>query len=208
MLSVIISTFDKPELCMGHVRESMNSEYMPHEIIVVNDHGDLGTREMLKSLEIKTRIIYVWINEDIPWNYTGARNLGVWLSKGDILAMEDCDNIPSKKVYGEAVKTMAEYPEIGRWISNKRPTIHYDQLMKPLEQWEFYKRRPIHQDTQFLRRDIYLKVKGCDERFAGLYPWAHTDWKRRLIRAGIQTGQLQEHYFSVEGGETTSLITI
>ena len=205
-LSIIITAYDRHEITTPHVRECMNSERLPDEIIVVNDGGTDDLKDKLLQLDRKCKIIYAKIHQDIPWNYTGARNLGVWLSSGDILAMEDTDNIPNKKIYGKAIEIF-ESGFIGRLVSKKRPKVTVqDILNKPQEEWPVEHFRPHHRDTQFLDRGTYLKLKGCDERFAGRYAWACADFRRRILRAHIEERQVDEYYFAVVDGDTKSLI--
>ena len=205
-LSIIISAYDRHDITTIHVRECMNSIRLPDEIIVVNDGGSDDLKDMLLKLDIKCKIIYAKIHENIEWNYTGARNLGVWLSSGDVLSMEDTDNIPNKRVYGEALKVL-ESGFIGRVICSKRPKVSIEDIMtKPQVQWPVSHFRPYHRDTQFIPRSIYLQLKGCDERFAGRYAWACADWRRRLLRANIPDRQIEEYYYAVVDGDTKSLI--
>lgn len=204
-LSIIISAYDQPEVTAVHVRECMRGTVVPDEIIVVNDNGAPALKGMLQDLEKNTKIIYAWINENIPWNYTGARNLGVWLSTGDFVSIEDCDNIPSTKAYEKALEVMEKNPDVGRVLYGRRPKVlKADLLSKPIDECPRHGMRPTHQDTQLLRREVYLKAKGCDERFAGKYAWACSDWKRRLDRMGIKSGKTTTHFYSVWDGETQS----
>jgi len=103
-LSVIITAYDQHDLTIVHVGECMKSTRIPDEIIVVNDGGTPDLREKLKVLPRNTKIIYARINEDVPWNYTGARNLGIWLSRGDYISIEDTDHIPHRKFYESALE--------------------------------------------------------------------------------------------------------
>ena len=203
-LSVILTAYNQHELTVVHVRECMNLTVMPDEIIVVNDNGDPSLKDMLKKLELKTKVIYAYILDDIPWNYTGARNLGVWLSKGDYLIMEDNDHIPTKDAYEKALKFADDNPDVGRILFDKRHKVYLkDVLVKPIEQWETFGDRVKHEDTQLLKRKVYLKLKGCDERFAGRYAWACTDWRRRIQRNGIKTGTaVGAYYYALVDGET------
>lgn len=202
-LSCVITAYDSHEITVSHVRESMNSSRTPDEIIVVNDHGDPCLKEMLLKVEKKCPLIYAYITEDIPWNYTGARNLGYWLSRGDILAMEDNDHIPTKDLYKDAMAYMETNPDIGRLLVQRRHRVtEVDVTTKPVEEWTALGDRPKHQDTQFLRREVYMKVKGCDERFAGAYGWGCADWRRRLMRAEIKTADIPSHYWVVIDFET------
>lgn len=210
-LSIIIPSYDRPEITKIHVRECMESTRMPDEIIVVNDAGDPALREMLLELDFKCKVVYARINEDIAWNYTGARNLGVFLSQGDFLSVEDVDNIPSDTAYASALAKMKDEPEFARIMYGKRVKITSEvALTWPREKWrEFYKKettRAPHQDTQMLRRDLYLTVKGCDERFAGRYAWACSDWRRRLMRAGFQSSSVSDFFISVYDAETHTLL--
>jgi len=205
-LSVIITCYNVHEVSVAHVRECMKSSYVPDEIVVVNDAGTPDLKDKLLELDINTRIVYARINEDIEWNYTGARNLGVWLSRGEYLCMEDNDNIPSPDVYRDGLQFLSDNPNVGRLVFGKRPVVKLEDLDKPMEEWTHYGRRPYHRDTQMLPRATYLTVKGCDERFAGKYAWACTDWRRRLNRAGIETGQIANPYYAVVDGETQGLI--
>ena len=207
-LSVIITAYDAHEVTTLHVKEAMNSSRIPDEIIVVNDHGDHNLKEMLQKLDKKCPIIYAYIMEDIEWNYTGARNLGYWLSRGDFVSMEDTDNIPSTEAYKDALAFMEENPHVGRLLYGRRPKVYLKDIKgKEQKDWpDVLGARPAHQDTQMLRREVYMKVKGCDERFAGRYAWACADWRRRLNRAGIESAQAFTHFWAIIDGETQGLV--
>ena len=202
-LSVIITAYDNFGVTVAHVREAMNALRMPDEIIIVNDAGDVKLRDMLLALPRKTKVIYARVNEDIAWNYTGARNLGFWLSTGDFISMEDNDNIPSPQAYHLALEHFKERPEIGRCIYGRRKKATSEEVInKPYREWRRKGLRATHQDTQMLRREVILKAKGCDERFAGQYAWACADWRRRLLRLGIISSSVNAGFVSVWDAET------
>jgi len=198
-LSVIITAYNKNDITKIHVRECMNADLMPDEIIVVNDSGTPDLKDKLKELSKKTKIIYAEIlPPKILWNYNGACNLGVWLSRGDYLAIEDNDNIPHKDFYGEAIKMLEENPHLGRIIAKARQEVSVKDIEKPVEQWNLLGSRGANQGTYILRRDIYLKLKGQDERFCGRYGWMYYDWKRRMLTQTLfsSTGT---YYYVLEG---------
>ena len=206
-LSVIISAYNNHPLTVVHVRECANSIHIPNEIIVVNDAGTPDLRDKLlklkKESKIVSRLIYARINEEIAWNYTGARNLGFWLSTGDYISIEDNDHIPHKDFYKEAVEKLETNPNVGKVKTYKRWVVNIeDVLSKPIDEWKVISSRVPHQDVAIIRRDVYLKVKGYDERFAGAYGWSATDWKRRLLRAEVITANAGYQY--VVSSEKTS----
>jgi len=205
-LSVIITAYYNNDMVKAHVRECMNSTLVPDEIIVVNDGGPDDLKEKLLSLKRNTTIVYAKIKEDIPWNYTGARNLGFWLARGDYISQEDADNIPGKDAYKMAVEFLDNNPNTGRIIYGRRPKVYPEDLEKPIGEWRLDRgARPSHQDTQMLRRETILKVKGCDERFAGRYAWACADWRRRLLRAGIESSRVTGSFYAVTAEKESKL---
>lgn len=205
MLSLILPNYQHFDITVAHVREAMNVSVIPDEIIVVNDGGDPSLKDMLKTLEKKTKIIYARIEQDITWNYNGACNLGVWLSQGDMLAFEDNDNIPSKDFYKEALDVMNLHPEVGRVIARKRMDFSIKDIEKPLEEWNILGKRGPNQGTYMMRRDVYLFLKGQDERFCGRYGWMYYDWRRRLLnQAKTQFAMTGYYYYVVEGQSNLS----
>ena len=198
-ISTIITAYDHHSITVAHVRECMNTTRLPDEIIVVNDGGDPSLKEMLKKLEIKTKLIYARINEDIPWNYNGACNLAVWLSKGDFLVFEDNDNIPHKDTYGEMLKVLTD-PKIGRVTARIRHHVSEKDLEKSVSEWEVTGNRGPNQGTYMIRREIYTLLKGQDERMCGRYGWMYYDWKRRLLNKAKTTfGSAGSYYYVLEG---------
>lgn len=202
-LSAIVPVWKKHELAVVHIRECMNSSRLPEEIIVINDGGEDDLKDKIVELKRNTKIIYAKIlPPKILWNYTGARNLGFWLSRGDYISIEDQDHIPHKDFYKDALEALEAHPEADRCKTYKRWVISsQDILTKPMEEWQTIASRPAHQDCAIIRREAYLKVKGYDERFAGEYGWSATDWRRRLIRAEIQN--VNAGYQYVEESEKT-----
>jgi len=203
MLSVILPNYQHFNITKAHVREVMNSTLLPDEIVVVNDGGDESLKDILKTLEKKTKIIYAYIMPPkIPWNYNGAVNLGVWLSRGDFLAIEDNDNIPTPTLYEEVLKTFEANPKAGRCYGFKRLEIASSELEKPSSEWKVTGGRGPNQGSYLIRREVYTMLKGQDERMCGRYGWMYYDWKHRLLAYAktefVQTG----NYWYVTDGQT------
>ena len=201
-LSIIIPAYRRHELTIRHVGECLKSSKIPDEIVVVNDGGDPSLREMLlllKPFPWFTKIIYARIDQDILWNYNGAVNLGVWLSTGDIIAIEDTDHIPDRGLYADGLKFFKENSDTDR-LGVRRKVVHLSELEKPMEKWVSIKGWGSNQMVTLLRRDVYLKLKGQDERFAGHYGWMAYDWPMRYRRAGVKTTTIN-YYWAVIGDE-------
>src|SRR3990167_3062129 len=197
-LSVCVTAYDHHDLTVIHVRESMNANRTPDEIIVVNDGGEESLREKLLALPRICPIIYARILEDIPWNYNGACNLAVWLSTGDYLAFEDNDNIPLRDFYDQALALFKANPALGRICAKKRKVIK--DISLPFEQWEVVNSIGPNMGTAMIPREVYLRVKGMDERFAGEYGYMYYEWKHRLMHvAKVGFEAVGEYYYSPDG---------
>ena len=205
-LAVLISAYNDHLVTVRHVKECMASSRVPDEIIVVNDTGTPELKGMLEELEKNTKIIYAYIlPPKIPWNYTGARNLAFWLSRGDYISLEDNDHIPHIDYYKDAIETLEKDPKIGRIKQHKRRVVSREDILnKPISEWKQLASRPGHEDCSISRREVWFKLKGYDERFAGAYGWSATDWKRRLFRAGFTNGNAGYMYVK-EGPKTPGL---
>lgn len=200
-ISVIITAYDKHDLTVVHVRESMISNRIPDEIIVVNDGGSPDLLDKLRNLDFKCRLVYARINEDIPWNYNGACNLGAWLSTGTLLAFEDNDNIPTSTFYEEALVYLKENPEIGRVSARNRQIVSLDDILsKDKKDWQVIENIGPNQGTAIIKRDIYTRVKGHDERFCGEYGWMYYEWRRKLLnRAQVKFGSIGSYFYTKDG---------
>ena len=199
-LSVIIPAYNRHPLTIRHVEECMRSTRLPDEIIVVNDGGPENLREMLLALDRKCTIIYARIEQDILWNYNGAVNLGFWLATGDYVAIEDTDHIPDRDLYERAEKFAKENPDIDR-IAVTRKVTQIDELKKPLGEWQWSKIWGPNQMVSVIKRDMYMQLKGQDERFGGHYGYMCYCWKNRynnILKA--KTAKIG-YYFAIIGDE-------
>lgn len=199
-LSVIIPTYKRFPLTLRHIEECMKSTRKADEIIVVNDGGDPSLREQILALPRTQPIIYARIEEDILWNYNGAVNLGCWISTGDVLAIEDCDHIPDRNTYEVGQKCLEEHPEVGR-VSFGRKIVQISEISKPMEEWHVNGVMGTNQMVSFLRRWVYLKLKGQDERFAGNYGWMSYDFPFRRDKMLGTITKKENYYWAVLGDE-------
>ena len=211
-VSVIISAYDSHDVTAVHVKEAMNVSKMPLEIIVVNDGGTPDLREKLIAIpDKKCPLIYARIREDIPWNYIGAVNLATWISKGDYLAFEDNDNIPSYDFYEKAVEIFKEQPEVGRILGRQRKCIDRKEVLsgKPKEEWDVVRLWHPNQGTAMMRRDIVVALKGQCEKFCGRYGWMFYNLRRLLLNNVKTKFSSTDFYYYVDhlidGGAQTKL---
>jgi len=173
---------------------------LPDEIVVVNDGGPPELREMLIALERNVPLVYARIEEDIPWAYNMACNLGIWLSRGDIIALEDTDHIPERNAYKNGLEVFDKNPTIDR-VSFSRNIVQISTMAGPMEEWVSTGRMGGNQMVAMLRRDVYLKLKGQDERMCGFYGYMAYDFPHRRDKIlGVQSIKT-EGYWAVFGDE-------
>lgn len=197
-ISVVIPTYNRSELTVRHVEECLKSTRVPDEIVVVNDGGDKNLKEMLPK-----GITYAYITEDILWDYCGAVNLGFWIASGDIVAIEDCDHIPMRDTYEKAERFFSEpaNSDIER-LAFSRNVVEKEELAKPFEEWQVSRRWGPNDMVSVVRRSMYIRMKGQDERFARNYGFMCYCYKARLNK--LQVKSAKEHgYIAIvgDGGE-------
>lgn len=147
-----------------------------------------------------TRLVYAYIEEDILWNYPGAVNLGVWLSRGSVIAIEDVDHIPDRETYARGLLSLDQLPKVNR-IAFRRKVVQLSELENPMEQWQPHTHWGSNQMVAFLRRDVYLRLKGQDERMSGRYGWMCYDWVFRRDKVLKTITATENHYWAVVGDE-------
>lgn len=196
-LSVVIPAYRRHELTTRHVEECLKSTRVPDEIIVVNDGGDPSLRDMLPK---GRGILYARVDQDILWNFNGACNLGVWISTGDIIAIEDTDHIPDRTLYENALKLFDG--TVDR-VGVQRYALDQSWLAKPLEEWPKEKWWGPNQMTSLITRNLYLQLKGQDERFCGNYGYMAMSWHDRYNNIYRAKTVKSGYYYAIigDGGE-------
>ena len=198
-LSCIIPAYNRHPLTVRHVEECMKSSVLPDEIVVVNDGGPPELREMLIALPRNVPIVYARIEEDILWNYNGAVNLGIWLSRGDVIALEDTDHIPDRNTYEIGLKALEENPDVDR-ISYGRKIVQASDVHKPMEEWLCTGTMGTNVMVSLLRRCVFLKSKGQSERLCGRYGWMGYSWVNTIQKMGVKSLK-QNYYWAVLGDQ-------
>lgn len=187
MLSVLITAYNQDELTLAHIREAMNSDLCPDEIVVVNDGG----KDFKIDLPTKCPIVYARILEDKTWNQNGARNLALYLSRGDNVVVEDNDHMPNRDFYKQAVELLKENDRVAcakRWVISR------NDLGKPQEEWTKLKTRGKADIIAAWKRNSLLDIKGFDEGFCGQYGWDVPDLSCRAEMLKIKTAYTEGYY--------------
>lgn len=170
MLSTIITTYNQTAIALAHIKKCMECSVVPDEIVVINDGGE-DFLEEIKKLDRNTTIIYARITEDKKWNQNGARNLGIYLSRGDILSFEDNDHLPFPNYYEQGLELLKMYDGV---VVKKR------HVIESPEKLETIKTRGMATIITMRKRDDVLKCKGFDEQFVGSYGWDVPDFINRI----------------------------
>lgn len=199
MLSTIISAYNNDDLICLHAKQCQEGFLIPDEIIIINDGGDDSLLMKLEKIQWLTKVIYAKILEDIPWNQVGAENLGVLISTGDILAMEDADHIPSKELYREAVTTLIEHPEIAH-LRSRRVACTVENFPRSIT-------HPVHigSATKIIRRKALVSIKCGNEDLAGNYGYVDLDYRHRLEMGKWKTCITNSVYYVALDGLTATL---
>ena len=108
-ISIVVSTFNRINYLKRSIQALLNLDYQNFEIIVVNDGSRDGTKNYLKSLKNeKIKIIHHKRNLGL----SRARNSGIKLAQGNIIAFTDDDCVAAENWLRALAKSFAN-PAIG-----------------------------------------------------------------------------------------------
>ena len=96
-ISVIITTYNRPDALTAVVEACFAQDDKNFEIIIADDGSTNNTRETVAALQARSpvRMKHVW-QEDIGFRAARARNLGTLAAQGDYVIFLDGDCVPQK----------------------------------------------------------------------------------------------------------------
>ncbi len=143
-VSVIIPNYNC-SIWLNRVVESCMLQSYLHEIIVVDDHSEDNSWEILQNLkQLYPDIIHIYRNTEKGANY--ARNLGFEKSSGDYIQWLDADDFLLQGKFENQIQTFIEYPDTD--------IVYSDWYM------DFY-----DYQMKFIRRDSRIKSDYNDFTF-------------------------------------------
>lgn len=133
------------------------------EWIIVDDCSPEPALDEIRHAppEVRSRIRLLRVDDDIPWNQHGARNLGAREAQSSWLLMTDMDRM----IVSDHMAQVLEYIKTGKMT----PAYHYKPIgmnMKYATVWG--NEKPIVNQF-FCTKDAYWQCGGYDEDYCGIY---------------------------------------
>lgn len=113
-VSVVITTYNRAELCVRAVESALAQTYPNLEIIVVDDGSRDGTSERLRARFGTAITLISQENRGV----SAARNTGVAASGGTLVALLDSDDYWLPEKTEEQVRFLESHPEYGMVLCN------------------------------------------------------------------------------------------
>ena len=115
-ISVIIPTYQRREYVARAVRSVLVQTFSDFELIVIDDGSTDGTDEALTGLD--SRLRYQWQENGGPG---AARNAGIALARGEIVAFLDSDNRWLPRHLAIVTDVLERHPEAVLVSATSRP---------------------------------------------------------------------------------------
>ena len=124
LVSVIIPTHNREDLLGRAIRSVLAQSYRELELIVVDDASTDGTREVVEAFD-DPRLRY--LRREQGGSAAAARNAGLAIAKGELIAFQDDDDIwLLEKLEKQVPHLLAQGEEVGLsvcsmiWLTGKR----------------------------------------------------------------------------------------
>lgn len=128
-ISVIITTFNRPDSLLATLQSLKDQEYMDFEVVVVDNAAAAGTESVVRAFASQASFPVVY--EGYPHGGNGgARNQGVRKSRAELVVFTDDDVSPVPGWLAAYQRRFAEHPEMSAAGGRIRP-----QWETPPPQW-------------------------------------------------------------------------
>ncbi len=188
-VSVIIPVFRNPaglSACLAALRAQTHPRDRFEIIVVNNDPSDTSVEETARAAGAAA------IGESAPGSYA-ARNAGVALAAGEILAFTDSDCLPRPDWLEKGVAALVSHPEAG--FAAGRIALTFQNEARPALAEDYDRRFLGFPQDVYVRRDHFGATANVFARCAvfdavgvfnaGLKSYGDYEWGRRAHAAGF-----------------------
>lgn len=194
LISVIIPVYNSEKYIPIAIDSVLEQSYSNYEIIVVDDGSTDNTRQKLQPYKKKIRYIY-----QENQGSAAARNVGISLAKGDLIAFLDADDfwtIPDK--LSKQVALFEDNPTLGCINTGWKIVDGAGKHIKTVQPWHkapkldletWLKKKCVRTSAMVFRKHWLEKVGGFDEELRQSHD---VDLALRLSLAGCETVWLKD----------------
>ncbi len=172
-VSVIISTYNRPEKLNKAIESVLNQTYKDFEVIVVHDGP---SKDWMKGQPSSPKVRYLHLEKNFGCD-TKPKNKGILESTGEYLAFLDDDNQFRPDHLAALVAELDRSPEVDL-VYGQRWLIDNDgQIPAQIGSTSEYipgllmERNYIDTSDVLVRREAVFKVGGFDERYKKYVDW-------------------------------------
>ncbi|MBF2046913.1 MAG: glycosyltransferase [Elainella sp. C42_A2020_010] len=187
-VSIIIPAYNGERFITKALDSILAQTYSNYEIIVVNDGSTDQTAAVLQPY--RDRILYI---EQANQGVAAARNRGMALAQGELIAFLDQDDVLLPDKLAVQVECVAQHPEIGIVHSGWRLVDAEGNPLADIEPWHeapqldlagWLKRMPVLLSAMMFRHSWLKRVGEFDSQFKQA---CDVEIVQRLIMLGCQT---------------------
>jgi O-antigen biosynthesis protein len=164
MISVITSTFNRPDKLKEAIKSVINQTFTDWELIVVSDGP--GPKNTFKDDRIK------FISIPHFGCDTKTKNEGIKIAKGDYIAFLDDDNTfrPDhlQALFSEITKSKVDLVYGDRWNHGDKTGMG---IFHDFEPYLLLRRNYIDTSDVLIKRQVLIDVGGFDERYKKYVDW-------------------------------------
>lgn len=210
-ISLIISTYNRPDTLELVLESVLNQSVMPKEVIIADDGSGIETKTLIENYKnrLTVPLIHSWI-EDKGFRLAKSRNEGIKKASGDFVVFIDGDIVlhrhfikgyyknikPDSYMMGSRVLLPEDYTKeliekkntkVNLWhkgVKNRLNGLQMPGFYKVVKGSQSPTRSVKGANMGFWMNDL-ITVNGFDERFTG---WGRedSDMAARMMHAGIK----------------------
>lgn len=198
-VSVMIPAYNSAKYLPLAIASVLDQTYPSYEIIVINDGSTDNTREVmtpwLDQVDPKDQVRYF---EHENQGVSATRNRGIYLSRGELIAFLDADDIFMPRKLEQQVAVFESQPDLGILNSGYRVITEEGTEIVDIERWQtipdltpeiWLLHKPVLPSAMMFRRDWLVKVEGFDTRF---FASEDVDLVLRMVAIGCPSAWLEE----------------
>lgn len=187
-VSVIIPSYNCDRYLSAAIESVLNQTYQDYEIIVINDGSTDSTLEIIAPYRQKIRYFY-----QENQGAGEARNRGLYLARGELIAFLDADDLFLPHKLQEQVAILAKRSEITIVNSGFRVIGEDGEAITDVERWheipdltpeDWLLHKPVLPSAMMFRRQWFELVGGFKQCF---FPCEDLEIILRMVAKGCQS---------------------